>query len=207
LRRLERLIDTLLNVAGSRIIAAVQGRSHAIVADVGQQLRLLLTRADERATARGWRADTPDGPCRRKVVAADRISRRDSWADSRRSPVASRDAGDRHRLVRESPISLLRHPGLAQAGEKVLAVGDHDRNIRAGIEIGSILSEGRELPARQRGVALVQFARFGVTSEIGERCRLNPQDLTIVRQESQGLFQQNGRFRVASENHERQGLE
>jgi len=37
-----------LNVAGSRIIDATQGRSHAIVADVGQQLRLLLTRADER---------------------------------------------------------------------------------------------------------------------------------------------------------------
>jgi hypothetical protein len=48
LRRLKRLIDRLLNVAGSRIIAATQGRSHAIVADVGQQLRLLLTRADER---------------------------------------------------------------------------------------------------------------------------------------------------------------
>src|SRR5271163_627552 len=36
------------------------------------------------------------------------------WGDSGRSPVASRDAGDRRRLVRESPISLFRHPGLAQ---------------------------------------------------------------------------------------------
>ena len=91
----------------------------------------------------------------------------------------------------------------------MLAPGDHDRNIRAGQgrEKGSILSEGRQLPTCQRGVALVEFARFGVTPEIGERGRLNPQDLTIVRDESQGLIQQNGRFRVASENLERVGLE
>ncbi len=35
----------------------------------------------------------------------------------------------RLKVVRAS-ISLLRHPGLARAGENVLAVGDHDRNVR-----------------------------------------------------------------------------
>ena len=73
-------------------------------------------------------------------------------------------------------------------------------------EKGSILSDGRELPAGQRGVASVEFARFGVTSEIGKRGRLNPQYLTIVRGEGQGLIQQNLRFRFASENLERFGL-
>ncbi len=86
-----------------------------------------------------------------------------------------RGAGDRYRWVRESrKFSLLRHPGLAHAGEQVLSVRDHDRNIRAGqsLEVGSILSDCRQLAAGLRRVAPVEFARFSAMPEIGKRGRL-----------------------------------
>jgi len=55
-------------------------------------------------------------------------------------------------------------------------------------------------------MALVEFTGFAVTPEIGERGRLFPQDLRIVRGESQGLSPEARGFHVASEKIERVGL-
>ena len=51
-RQERRLIDNLLNVAGSRIIVAAQERSQVIVADVGQQLRFARRRHADGQRAR-----------------------------------------------------------------------------------------------------------------------------------------------------------